>query len=54
MEAANEFQLIGIMLGLAIYNGVILDIHFPHYLYKKLMNPDEAPTLQDLREFDPV
>jgi len=53
MEAANEFQLIGIMLGLAIYNGVILDIHFPHYLYKKLMNPNEPPTLSDLKEWDP-
>ena len=31
-----EFQLVGILLGLAIYNGVILDIRFPKFLYKKL------------------
>lgn len=26
----REFELIGTILGLAIYNGVILDVHFPH------------------------
>ncbi|GIL61242.1 hypothetical protein Vafri_15644 [Volvox africanus] len=27
--AAGEFRLVGLVLGLAIYNGVILDVHFP-------------------------
>ena len=26
------------VLGLAIYNGVILDVHFPLLVYKKLLN----------------
>ncbi|KAF1795849.1 Nucleotide-binding alpha-beta plait domain [Phytophthora cactorum] len=31
------FELIGTLLGLAIYNAVILDVSFPHIVYKKLM-----------------
>ncbi|GLE00692.1 hypothetical protein PINS_up009480 [Pythium insidiosum] len=37
LEATMEFELIGILLGLAIYNAVILDVSFPHIVYKKLM-----------------
>ena len=33
-----EFELVGIVLGLAIYNGVILDVHFPLVVFKKLLN----------------
>ena len=32
------------MLGLAIYNGVLLDVHFPDVAYKKLLG--EEPTFQ--------
>jgi len=45
-----EFQLIGMILGLAIYNGVILDIHFPRVIYKKMLNM--KPTLLDLKDWD--
>ena len=37
LENEREFELIGIILGAAIYNGVILDARFPHVVYKKLM-----------------
>uniref|UniRef100_K3X4R1 HECT-type E3 ubiquitin transferase n=1 Tax=Globisporangium ultimum (strain ATCC 200006 / CBS 805.95 / DAOM BR144) TaxID=431595 RepID=K3X4R1_GLOUD len=37
LESTMEFELIGILLGIAIYNAVILDVHFPHIVYKKLM-----------------
>ena len=37
LENEREFELIGILLGVAIYNGVILDVRFPHVVYKKLM-----------------
>eukprot|EP00164_Ancoracysta_twista_P004501 GFYU01006067.1.p1 GENE.GFYU01006067.1~~GFYU01006067.1.p1 ORF type:complete len:841 (-),score=152.56 GFYU01006067.1:99-2621(-) len=47
----EEFKLIGIILGLAIYNGVILDLHFPHVVYKKLMG--QRPTLDDLKVAQP-
>ena len=35
LETEREFELIGILLGVAIYNGVILDLRFPHVVYKK-------------------
>jgi hypothetical protein len=34
LESDLEFQLVGAVLGLAIYNGVILDVHFPLVTYK--------------------
>ena len=36
-ESDSEFALIGILLGLALYNNVILDLHFPLVVYKKLL-----------------
>jgi len=47
LENEREFELIGILLGVAIYNGVILDIRFPHVVYKKLMQ--QSLTLADLK-----
>ena len=36
-EPNIKFELIGSILGLAIYNGVILDVHLPMVVYKKLL-----------------
>ena len=36
-EARIKFELIGFIIGLALYNSVILDIHFPRIVYKKLL-----------------
>jgi len=36
METEEEFQLVGRLVGLAVHNSVILDVHFPSILYKKL------------------
>jgi len=47
----DEFKLIGIILGLAIYNGIILDLHFPFVVYKKLVGLE--PTLDDLKDVNP-
>ena len=38
IELKTEYKLVGVVLGLAIYNGVILDLHFPPVVYKKLLN----------------
>ncbi|OQR93549.1 HECT E3 ubiquitin ligase [Thraustotheca clavata] len=51
-ESTTEFELIGILLGLAIYNGVILELHFPSLVYKKLMGL--SLTLDDLEEAQPA
>ena len=36
-EPRIKFELIGFILGLALYNSVILDVHFPRAIYKKLL-----------------
>lgn len=51
MESELEFQLVGVTMGLAIYNGVILDVHFPIAVYKKLM--EEEVGLDDLKDVHP-
>jgi calcineurin-like phosphoesterase family protein len=43
--------LIGTLLGLAIYNSVLLDLNFPKIVYKKLVG--ETATLEDLKEIEP-
>lgn len=46
------FNMVGALCGLAIYNSIIIDLCFPTALFKKLL--DEEPTLEDLKELDPV
>lgn len=43
----EDFRLVGLILGLAIYNNVILDVHFPLVVYKKLKG--FPTTLDDLK-----
>lgn len=51
LEAPVQFELVGSLLGLAIYNSVILDVNFPLALYRKLKR--ETMTLLDLEEMKP-
>lgn len=48
--ALQAFLLAGIVLGLAIYNGNLINIKFPIVVYKKLRGL--AITLNDMKEFD--
>jgi len=60
----EEFELIGMIFGLAIYHGVIIEAPFPSLLFKKLLNfpldfddfmdfdPTMARTLNKLRTFE--
>ena len=50
-EDNMKFELIGILMGIAIYNQNILDLHLPIACYKKLL--DIQPTLKDLQELMP-
>ncbi|KAF9431462.1 putative E3 ubiquitin-protein ligase HTD2 [Entomortierella beljakovae] len=62
--ALDEYNMVGRLIGLAIYNGIILDIHFPLALYKKLAlaaetqgephKAEEVWDLDDLAELDPT
>ncbi len=51
-ENDGQFTLIGIVLGLAIYNNVILDVHFPMVVYRKLMG--KLGVFEDLLKSHPV
>lgn len=66
MESEVEYALVGALLGLAIYNAVLLDVHFPLVLYKKLLGgepgfadltqafPDLGRGLQALLDYEPA
>jgi len=47
-ESDAQFTLIGIVIGLAIYNNVILDVRFPMVVYRKLLGRKGGfPDLED-------
>ena len=48
----DEFKLTGLVIGLAIYNGVILNLNFPLAMYKKLLG--KKVRFSDLKELNPV
>lgn len=51
-KCEDEFFLIGLVLGLAVYNGVLLDFPLPLALYKKLLN--QEVTVRDLEDMQPT
>lgn len=51
-ESDLLFELVGTLLGLAIYNGIILDVHFPLVIYKKIQGI--KTDLGDLKDVDPA
>lgn len=66
-ETSDQYFLVGVVFGLAIYNSIILDVAFPPFAFRKLLTaaPPPAPglltqprpimsyTLGDLSEFRP-
>lgn len=69
-DSIREYNLVGVLMGLAVYNAIILDIRFPLACYKKLLTPAFVreptmssaktqvgvikPTLADFRTIRPV
>ncbi|KAI0121535.1 hypothetical protein F4776DRAFT_672539 [Hypoxylon sp. NC0597] len=67
-ETSDQYFLVGVLLGLAIYNSTILDVAFPPFAFRKLLASAPPPavgapahsrptmnyTLDDLAEFRPV
>ncbi|XP_077983579.1 ubiquitin-protein ligase E3A-like [Glandiceps talaboti] len=51
-ESDGQFTLIGIVLGLAIYNNIILDVHFPMVVYRKLLG--KKGIFMDMQDSHPV
>ncbi|KAL8601284.1 putative E3 ubiquitin-protein ligase HTD2 [Nucella lapillus] len=65
-ENYQEFNLVGVLMGLAVYNSINLDVRFPTVCYRKLLSPAVVPfnnprasvgivtaTLQDLSKMMP-
>ncbi|XP_060602267.1 probable E3 ubiquitin-protein ligase HECTD2 isoform X2 [Ruditapes philippinarum] len=42
-EDYQEFNLVGVLMGLAVYNSINLDLRFPPCCYKKLLSPPVVP-----------
>ena len=51
-ETSDQYFLVGVVLGLAIYNSTILDVHLPLACYKKLLGIHCG--LDDLRAYKPT
>ncbi|KAI9144347.1 hypothetical protein BKA69DRAFT_1057056 [Paraphysoderma sedebokerense] len=51
LESEKQYEFVGVVMGLAVYNGIILDLTFPKLMFKKLL--DESVTLEDLKEAFP-
>jgi len=53
-ESNIQFEMFGIVIGLAIYNNCLLDLALPSVAYKKLLSKDVKvqATLNDLYEFE--
>ena len=53
----DEYELAGLLVGLAVYNSVVLEVRLPVVAYKKLLyagahTPEFEPSLADLAELD--
>lgn len=46
-ESSEQFFLVGVLLGLAIYNSTILDVAFPPFLFRKML-ASSPPTTDKL------
>ena len=67
-ETSDQFFLVGVLLGLAIYNSTILDVALPPFAFRKLLasapsytgpatsssRPSHGYTLDDLGEYRPA
>ncbi len=57
LECGLNFELIGMILGLSIYNNVNLDLQFPIVVYKKLLKMQVTIEVmlinKDLNELEP-
>lgn len=65
LEPTWKFELVGLLMGLAVYNGLTLPVNFPKALYRKLLGkpvtdihhiedgwPQQASGLTDILEWD--
>ncbi|KAG7285282.1 hypothetical protein NEMBOFW57_009903 [Staphylotrichum longicolle] len=53
LEPSEQFFLVGVVLGLAIYNSTILDVALPPFLFRKLILAAPPPTTTSLPTSQP-
>lgn len=53
-ETSDQFFLVGVVMGLAIYNSTILDIPLPPFAFKKLLATGPAPPMGSAAHPKPV
>lgn len=51
-QSLTDYRLLGVVLGLAIYNNVLLDFPLPIALYRKICGHEVG--LSDLEDFQPT
>ncbi|XP_076066070.1 putative E3 ubiquitin-protein ligase HECTD2 [Oratosquilla oratoria] len=44
----REYNLIGVLMGLAVYNSIILDVRFPSICFRKLLSPPVIPAFEHM------
>ncbi len=49
-----KFEVVGMLLGLALFNNVVLGLEFPLPLYKALLSANPQWTLDDLAQVKPT
>lgn len=49
LEPLYKFELLGVLMGIAIYNGITLPVHFPLIFYRKILGV-EADTLEHIED----
>lgn len=52
LESAEQYTLIGVVVGLAVYHASVLDIPLPGAAFKRLLN--KPVTIDDLAEWQPA
>lgn len=50
----TKFELVGILLGVAIHNSILVDAPFPRVLWRKLVDPTYTVQLADMDDISPA
>ncbi|KAF2097826.1 hypothetical protein NA57DRAFT_76633 [Rhizodiscina lignyota] len=48
--ALYQWELVGVLLSLAVYNGAIVPVNFPLCLYQRLLTGKEATTIEEIED----
>lgn len=54
LESLAKYELVGMLLGLALFNNVVLGLNFPPAFYKALLQPSPTWQLADLVQVKPT